>query len=71
MWHSVVDPILHPHNEASTEKVPLPGKKSFDEQKAFQSHSCSSQHSETVDSSSASKTPTCQKCKKHETFGSS
>jgi hypothetical protein len=22
MWHSVVDPILHPHNEASTEKVP-------------------------------------------------
>jgi hypothetical protein len=27
MWHSVVDPILHPHNEASTEKVPLPSKK--------------------------------------------
>jgi hypothetical protein len=26
-WHSVIDPILHPHNEASTEKVPLPGKK--------------------------------------------
>ncbi|EFX68980.1 hypothetical protein DAPPUDRAFT_329576 [Daphnia pulex] len=27
MWHSVVDPILHPHTEASTEKVPLPDKK--------------------------------------------
>ncbi|EFX79871.1 hypothetical protein DAPPUDRAFT_319215 [Daphnia pulex] len=27
MWHSVVDPILHPHNEASPETVTLPDKK--------------------------------------------
>ncbi|EFX68929.1 hypothetical protein DAPPUDRAFT_329611 [Daphnia pulex] len=27
MWHSVIDPILHPHNEASPETVPLPDKK--------------------------------------------
>jgi hypothetical protein len=27
MWHSMIDPILHPHNETSPEKVPLPDKK--------------------------------------------
>ena len=27
MWHSMIDPILHPHDEASTETVPLPDKK--------------------------------------------
>ncbi|XP_046447420.1 uncharacterized protein LOC124196402 [Daphnia pulex] len=27
MWHSMIDPILHPHNEASPETVPLPDKK--------------------------------------------
>jgi hypothetical protein len=27
MWHSMIDPILHPYNETSPEKVPLPDKK--------------------------------------------
>jgi hypothetical protein len=27
MWHSLIDPILHPHNKTSPETVPLPDKK--------------------------------------------